>query len=92
MSSSDGGFRSTVRFVKLKFQFLTLIYDEAFTGSYRLGFESSVPLLGSNPDISDYAKILTGGMLPPAVTLASDRNRFPPATCGGRAGSAPIQT
>jgi len=51
---------------------LPVIYDEVFTGLYRLGFESSIPLLGSNPDIAVYAKILTGGTLPLAVTLASD--------------------
>ena len=51
---------------------LPVIYDEVFTGLYRLGFENSNPLLGSNPDISVYAKILTGGTLPLAVTLASD--------------------
>ncbi|KAG6330680.1 hypothetical protein ID866_8408 [Astraeus odoratus] len=52
---------------------LPVIYDEVFTGLYRLGFESSIPLLGANPDISVYAKMLTGGTLPLAVTLASDQ-------------------
>lgn len=52
---------------------LLVIYDEVFTGFYRLGLESAIPLLGANPDISVYAKILTGGTLPLAVTLASDR-------------------
>ncbi|KAL4066826.1 pyridoxal phosphate-dependent transferase [Scleroderma citrinum] len=51
---------------------LPVIYDEVFTGLYRLGVESSIPLLGSNPDIAVYAKMLTGGTLPLAVTLASD--------------------
>lgn len=51
---------------------LPVIYDEVFTGLYRLGLESSIPLLGSNPDIAVYAKMLTGGTLPLAVTLASD--------------------
>jgi len=52
---------------------LPVIFDEVFVGLYRLGFESSGPLLGVNPDISANAKILTGGVLPLAVTLASDR-------------------
>ncbi|KAI6042469.1 pyridoxal phosphate-dependent transferase, partial [Pisolithus marmoratus] len=52
---------------------LPVIYDEVFTGLYRLGFESAIPLLRANPDISVYAKMLTGGTLPLAVTLASDR-------------------
>ena len=52
---------------------LPVIYDEVFVGLYRLGFESAGPLLGVNPDISVNAKILTGGVLPLAVTMASDR-------------------
>ncbi|KIJ66816.1 hypothetical protein HYDPIDRAFT_85680 [Hydnomerulius pinastri MD-312] len=52
---------------------LPVIFDEVFVGLYRLGFESSGPLLGVDPDISVHAKILTGGVLPLAVTLASDR-------------------
>ncbi|KAG1723368.1 pyridoxal phosphate-dependent transferase [Suillus paluster] len=51
---------------------LPVIFDEVFVGLYRLGFESAGPLLGVNPDISVNAKILTGGILPLAVTLASD--------------------
>ncbi|KAH7884557.1 pyridoxal phosphate-dependent transferase [Phlebopus sp. FC_14] len=52
---------------------LPVIFDEVFVGLYRLGFGCSGPVLGVNPDISVYAKILTGGVLPLAVTLASDR-------------------
>ncbi|KAG2060787.1 PLP-dependent transferase [Suillus hirtellus] len=52
---------------------LPVIFDEVLMGLYRLGFESAGPLLGVNPDISVNAKILTGGLLPLAVTLASDR-------------------
>ncbi|KAG2366972.1 PLP-dependent transferase [Suillus spraguei] len=52
---------------------LPVIFDEVFVGLYRLGFESAGPLLGVNPDISVNAKILTGGVLPLAATLASDR-------------------
>ncbi|KAG1750228.1 pyridoxal phosphate-dependent transferase [Suillus lakei] len=51
---------------------LPVIFDEVFVGLYRLGFESAGPLLGVNPDISVNAKILTGGVLPLAATLASD--------------------
>ena len=51
---------------------LPVIFDEVFVGLYRLGLQSSAPLLGVNPDISVYAKILTGGLVPLAVTLASD--------------------
>ncbi|KAF9223615.1 onanonoxo-7-onima-8-eninoihtemlysoneda [Gyrodon lividus] len=52
---------------------LPVIFDEVFVGLYRLGFKSFGPVLGVDPDISVYAKILTGGVLPLAVTLASER-------------------
>lgn len=51
---------------------LPVIFDEVFVGLYRLGMESTGPLLGVQPDISVNAKILTGGLVPLAVTLASD--------------------
>ncbi|EKM78656.1 hypothetical protein AGABI1DRAFT_75033 [Agaricus bisporus var. burnettii JB137-S8] len=51
---------------------LPVIFDEVFVGLYRLGMESAAPLLGVYPDISVYAKILTGGLLPLAATLASE--------------------
>ena len=52
---------------------LPVIFDEVFVGLYRLGMESSGPLLSVNPDIAAYAKMLTGGVLPLSVTLASER-------------------
>ncbi|KAJ7328822.1 PLP-dependent transferase [Mycena albidolilacea] len=51
---------------------LPVIYDEVFVGLYRLGMQSTIPLLGATPDISVNAKILTGGLVPLATTLASD--------------------
>ncbi|KAK7039352.1 PLP-dependent transferase [Favolaschia claudopus] len=51
---------------------LPVIFDEVFVGLYRLGMQSTVPLLGTAPDISVNAKILTGGLVPLAATLASD--------------------
>lgn len=51
---------------------LPVIFDEVFIGLYRVGVESSNQLLGVNPDISVNAKILTGGLVPLAVTLASE--------------------
>ncbi|KAF7340860.1 PLP-dependent transferase [Mycena sanguinolenta] len=51
---------------------LPVIYDEVFVGLYRLGMQSTIPLLGAAPDISVNAKILTGGLVPLAATLASD--------------------
>ncbi|KAF5367111.1 hypothetical protein D9758_004032 [Tetrapyrgos nigripes] len=51
---------------------LPVIFDEVFVGLHRIGMESTPPLLGVNPDISVNAKILTGGLVPLAVTLASN--------------------
>ena len=51
---------------------LPVIFDEVFVGFYRLGLPTTGPLLGVHPDISVHAKILTGGLVPLAVTLASD--------------------
>ncbi|KAG5645824.1 hypothetical protein DXG03_005165 [Asterophora parasitica] len=51
---------------------LPVIYDEVFVGLYRLGLESTGPLLGAYPDIAVNAKILTGGLVPLAVTLARE--------------------
>lgn len=61
---------------------LPLIADEVFTGLYRLGRASSSSFLSSAqpttspsldiaPDISVHAKLLTGGLLPLALTTAS---------------------
>lgn len=47
---------------------LPVVYDEVFVGLYRLGLQSSSQTLGVYPDIACYAKILTGGLLPMAVT------------------------
>ncbi|KAI0671946.1 onanonoxo-7-onima-8-eninoihtemlysoneda [Trametes maxima] len=51
---------------------IPVIFDEVFIGLYRLGLQTSNTLLGTTPDISVNAKILTGGLVPLAVTLASD--------------------
>ena len=62
---------------------LPFIADEVFTGLYRLGRASSSSFLSSpstltnlspeiSPDISVHAKLLTGGLLPLAITTASE--------------------
>lgn len=51
---------------------LPIIFDEVFTGLYRLGRFSASSLLGVNPDISVHAKLLTGGVVPLCATLASE--------------------
>lgn len=51
---------------------LPVVFDEVFVGLYRLGFLTSSSILGTPPDISVLAKILTGGLVPMSVTLASN--------------------
>lgn len=52
---------------------IPVIYDEVFCGLWRLGVESTRELLGVDPDVSCYAKLLTGGLVPMSVTIASER-------------------
>lgn len=67
-----------------EWQGLPVIYDEGeldrvrpiadkpvFSGLHRFGYHSAAAVLGATPDISVYAKILTGGLLPLSATLAS---------------------
>lgn len=51
---------------------LPVVFDEVFTGLYRLGRFSSASFLQTSPDISCHAKLLTGGLVPLCTTLASD--------------------
>ncbi|GAA6032928.1 hypothetical protein JCM8097_000053 [Rhodosporidiobolus ruineniae] len=56
---------------------LPVIFDEVFVGLHRLGRQTASSFLGSaaspcKPDIACYAKILTGGLVPLSITLASD--------------------
>jgi dethiobiotin synthetase/adenosylmethionine--8-amino-7-oxononanoate aminotransferase len=51
---------------------IPIIYDEVFTGCWRLGVPTAGALLGQAPDIACYAKLLTGGVAPLAVTLSSE--------------------
>jgi dethiobiotin synthetase/adenosylmethionine--8-amino-7-oxononanoate aminotransferase len=50
---------------------LPVITDEVFTGLYRLGLPRTFDKLNFLPDISVNAKLLTGGLVPLAVTLAT---------------------
>lgn len=49
-----------------------VIFDEVASGMYRLGVSSCREILGANPDIAAYAKLLTGGLVPMSVTLATE--------------------
>ncbi|KAJ3045099.1 hypothetical protein HDV00_011824 [Rhizophlyctis rosea] len=53
---------------------LPVIYDEVFTGIRRLGpMAPGLELLGIEPDVACYAKALTAGVVPLAVTITSER-------------------
>ena len=51
---------------------LPIIFDEVFTGLYRLGRPTSASFLGVHPDIAVNAKLLTGGLIPLCTTVASE--------------------
>ncbi|KAK4257669.1 hypothetical protein QN277_007230 [Acacia crassicarpa] len=49
-----------------------VIFDEVFTGFWRLGVETTVELINCMPDIACFGKLMTGGVIPLAATLATD--------------------
>ncbi|EYU42431.1 hypothetical protein MIMGU_mgv1a0184291mg, partial [Erythranthe guttata] len=51
---------------------IPVIFDEVFTGFRRLGRESAAEMLHCQPDNSCFSKLMTGGIIPLAATLASD--------------------
>ncbi|KAF7591196.1 hypothetical protein BBP40_001855 [Aspergillus hancockii] len=51
---------------------LPVIFDEVFTGLYRLGRRSSASFLQVGSDIVVNAKLLTGGLIPLCTTMASN--------------------
>lgn len=51
---------------------IPIVFDEIFTGLWRLGSETGAELIGEKPDIAAYGKLLTGGVVPIAATVASD--------------------
>ncbi|KAF9168499.1 hypothetical protein DFQ26_006658 [Actinomortierella ambigua] len=57
---------------KNTWQGLPVVFDEIFSGCWRLGRKSAADMLQTQPDIAAYAKLLTGGLLPLALTLTSD--------------------
>lgn len=63
--------RETVSVPDGSWRGLPTIFDEVFVGMYRMGWQSCISTLGVKPDIAVYAKTLTGGVVPLAVTLAS---------------------
>lgn len=51
---------------------IPVVFDEVFSGLWRLGAESAAELIGCDPDIATYGKLLTGGTVPLAMTLATE--------------------
>ncbi|KAJ3111218.1 hypothetical protein HDU96_005896 [Phlyctochytrium bullatum] len=51
---------------------IPVVFDEVFAGLYRLGADASVGVgvLRRDPDVACFAKSLTGGVVPMAVTMA----------------------
>lgn len=66
------GVSPTTPFSSTAWSGLPVVFDEVFTGLYRLGRRSSGSFLDVHPDISVHAKLLTGGLVPLCTTLASD--------------------
>lgn len=56
---------------ELDWRGMPVIFDEVFTGLYRLGRFSAASFVGADPDIVVNAKLLTGGLLPLCTTTAS---------------------
>jgi dethiobiotin synthetase/adenosylmethionine--8-amino-7-oxononanoate aminotransferase len=56
----------------MDWQGMPVIFDEVFTGLYRLGRFDAAGFLGTDPDIVVNAKLLTGGLLPLCTTTASE--------------------
>ncbi|KAH7524361.1 hypothetical protein FEM48_Zijuj06G0111200 [Ziziphus jujuba var. spinosa] len=50
---------------------MPIIFDEVFTGFWRLGTETAVELFNCVSDIACFAKLMTGGAKPLAATLAT---------------------
>ncbi|RDX82061.1 Bifunctional dethiobiotin synthetase/7,8-diamino-pelargonic acid aminotransferase, mitochondrial, partial [Mucuna pruriens] len=51
---------------------IPVVFDEVFTGFWRLGVETAVELIHCVPDIACFGKLMTGGIIPLAVTLATN--------------------
>ena len=51
---------------------IPIVLDEVFAGIWRLGTEGAWEIIGEKPDISCYAKLLTGGLMPMSATLATE--------------------
>lgn len=51
---------------------IPVIFDEVFTGFWRLGRESAAELLGCLPDIACFGKLMSGGVIPLAATLTTE--------------------
>ncbi|KAG9296819.1 hypothetical protein G9A89_002216 [Geosiphon pyriformis] len=51
---------------------IPVVFDEVFTGFWRLGFQSGAELLDRKPDVAAYAKSFIGGLLPMGMALTTN--------------------
>lgn len=51
---------------------IPVVFDEVAVGMWRLGPVSTISILKEFPDVAAYGKMLTGGYLPMALTLATE--------------------
>lgn len=58
--------------IETKWFGLPILFDEVFAGLYRLGRFTAASFLQVSPDVAVHAKLLTGGLVPLCVTLASE--------------------
>ncbi|KAI9140832.1 pyridoxal phosphate-dependent transferase [Paraphysoderma sedebokerense] len=52
---------------------IPVIFDEVFVGMWRLGRKSAAELLHVDPDITCFAKCLTGGLVPLGLTVSNSQ-------------------
>ena len=55
-----------------KWSGIPVVFDEVFVGTYRVGHQTTSTILGVHPDIAVYAKMLSGGLVPLAATIARE--------------------
>ena len=62
---------------------IPVIFDEVFSGLWRLGSMTAAEQLGMQPDIACYAKLLTGGSWHPLHPSSSSSSSSPPPPSRG---------
>ena len=58
---------------------IPIVYDEVAVGMYRLGPASAAAVLGEQPDVAVYGKLISGGYLP--IRCRALPRAPPPSPC-----------